>query len=127
MYAMRRTIAAAELMLLFPSALFMTALFVRNLSPKQLEPARTAQAIVMWYAGRVHLGLWLFLIAMPLAVFVIGGLTLLHSWSDDAELRAAAMQTLAAIRVHFAIALIAAATVASGFFVAAIAVHVLTD
>jgi hypothetical protein len=42
----KRAIAATELLLIFPAALFMMALFVRNLQPLQYEPARTAQRIV---------------------------------------------------------------------------------
>jgi len=48
MNIMKRAIAAAELVLIFPAALFMTALFVRNLQPQQFEPAHTAQRIVSW-------------------------------------------------------------------------------
>jgi hypothetical protein len=50
----RRWIAATELTLIFPAALFMTALFVRNLQPQQYEPAHTAQQIVMWYVRDGH-------------------------------------------------------------------------
>lgn len=118
-----RTIAAAELLLISPAALFMTALFVRNLTPKQNEPAYTAQRIVMLYASSVHVGLWLLLIALPLAVLMIGSATLLRQWSEDASLR----EALAAVRAHFATLLIAGATVASIGILGAIGVHVLTD
>src|SRR5207244_4778665 len=64
MNTIRRTIAATELVLIFPAVLFMTALFVRNLQPKQLEPAHTAQEIVMCYSARPHVGLWILLIAL---------------------------------------------------------------
>ena len=43
-----RALAATELALIFPAALFMTALFVRNLQPPQYEPAHTAERIVTW-------------------------------------------------------------------------------
>jgi len=122
-----RTIAAAELLLLFPAALFMTALFVRNLTPLPNEPALTAHRIVMLYASSVHVGLWVLLIALPLLVLAIGAATLLRQWSEDASLRQAATQTLGAVRAHFATLLIAGATVASSGILAAIAVHVLTD
>src|SRR5205085_7907520 len=115
---MRRAIAATEMLLIFPAMLFLTALFVRNLTPKQLEPARTAQEIVMLYAARPHVGLWLLLILMPLAVLMIGGGTLLHAWSEDAALRKAARQTLAAARAHLSMVLVAAATLFSGFALA---------
>ena len=123
----KRAVAAAELLLVFPAALFMTALFVRNLQPLQYEPARTAQRIVSWYAARTHIGLWLFLIAFPLAVLVIGCGTLLGRWKHDAELRQAARQTLAAVRAHLSTLLVAAATITAGGILAIVALHLLTD
>jgi hypothetical protein len=68
----KRTIAATELLLIFPAALFMTALFVRNLQPLQYQPAHAAEQIVSWYAVRPRIGLWGLLIALPLAVLVTG-------------------------------------------------------
>src|SRR5215471_18767978 len=114
MNTIQRTIAATELLLIFPAALFMTALFVRNLQPQQYEPAHSAQRIVMWYASQKGAGLWVFLIALPIAVLAIGCATLLRNWSEDAELRQAAQQAIGIIRGHFATLLVAAATVAAG-------------
>lgn len=122
-----RTIAAAELLLLFPAALFMTALFVRTLTPVKNEPARTAHRIVMLYASSVHVGLWVMLIALPLIVLAIGSATLLRQWSEDGALRQATLQTVGAVRAHFSTLLTALATLAAGGILAAIAVHVLTD
>jgi ABC-type Fe3+ transport system permease subunit len=127
MHAMRRAVAATELLLVFPCAVFMTALFVRNLSPKEHDLARSAQRVVMWYARDPHVGLWIYLITLPLAVVVIGSATLLYNWSTDGELRQAGRQTLAAVRAHFASFLIAGATLFACGSLAAIAVHVLTD
>jgi hypothetical protein len=127
MHAAKRAIAAAEMLLVFPATLFMTALFVRNLQPQQYEPARSAQRIVMWYAAQRHWGLWVLLIALPLAVLSIGCATLLRSWSDDAALRQAARQVFAAVHAHCATLLTAIATVLAGGILAAVALHVLTD
>lgn len=124
---LKRTIAATELLLVFPAALFMTALFVRNLQPLQYEPAHTAQRIVAWYSLRPHLGLWVLLIALPLAVLVMGCATLLRSWSTEAQLREATRQTLVAIRAHLSTLLVAGATLTAGGVLAIVALHVLTD
>ena len=124
---LKRTIAATELLLILPAALFMTALFVRNLQPLQYEPAHTAQRIVMWYAVRPRVGLWVFLMALPFAVLVTGCATLLRSWNHDVELRQAARQALAAMRPHLATLIIAAATLAAGGVLAIVAVHSLSD
>ena len=123
----RFAIPATELLLIFPAGLFMAALFVRNLQPQQLEPAHTAQQIVMWYAARPHIGLWILLIALPLAVLVTGGATLSHRWSREAELRQAARDTIAAITAHLGTVLVAGATLAAGGFLAIVALHLASD
>ncbi len=123
----RYSIATAELLLIFPAVLFMTSLFVRNLQPQQYEPAHTAQQIVMWYAHRPHVGLWLLLIALPLGVLMTGCATLWFRWNSEAGLRQAAQQTLVALRTHLATLLVALATVAAGGILAIVGLHVLSD
>ena len=123
----KRAIAATEVLLIFPAALFMMALFVRNLQPLQYEPARTAQRIVDWYAVRPRIGLWGLLIGLPLAVLLTGCSTLLRNWNREVQLRQAAWQTLAAIRAHLATILIAGATLTAGGILGIVALHILTD
>src|SRR5258708_12002912 len=77
-----RIIAAMELALIFPAALFMTALVVRSLSPLPYEPAHTAQQLVMWYAGRMWT-LWVLLLALPFTVLVTGCATLRYNWNRE--------------------------------------------
>ena len=127
MHITKRAIAATELLLISPAALFMTALFVRNIQPLQYEPARTAQRIVDWYAVRPRIGLWGLLIALPFAVLVTGCGTLLRNWSNEVQLREATWQTLSAIRAHLATLLIAGATLTAGGILAIVALHMLTD
>src|SRR5258707_15521635 len=127
MNAAKRTIAATELFLVFPGALFMTALVVRSLQPRQFEPAHSAQRLVDWFSARPHLGLDLFLIALPFAAFVVGCSSLVRGWSRDAEMRRAALATVAAIRAHMAMLLIAGASLAAGGILAIVAVHMITE
>lgn len=127
MLTTKRAIAALELLLVFPGALFMTALFVRNLQPPQYEPAHTASRLVDWFAARPHLGLDVFLIALPFAAFIIGCAAVLRGWRGDAELRQATLQTLAAVRAHLAALLIAAATLVAAGILAIVALHMVTD
>ncbi len=127
MKPLRRALAAVELVLIFPAALFMTALFVRNLQPQQFEPAHTAQRIVEWYANRTHLGLVLFLMAFPLAVLSIGCVSLVRSWRLDPALRATAFECAGAIRRHFAVLIVALATAASAGILGIVVLHVLMD
>ena len=121
MTTIRRALAATELLLIFPAALFMAALVARH-----LQPAHAAQRIVMWYAVRPWT-LWVLLIALPLAVLVTGCATLLRSWNDDVELRQAARHPLVAIRGHVATLFVAAATSTAGVVLAVVAVHMLRN
>lgn len=70
----RRSIAALEVLLILPAALFMIALVARGL------PGHNAQTIVLWYAGK-QWTLWVLLIALPLTVLFTGFLTLARSRS----------------------------------------------
>ncbi len=121
----KSALAATELLLVFPAVLFMTALFVRNLQPQQYEPARTAQRIVDWYAASPHVGLWVLLIAMPLAVLFIGTVTLIRAWKADANLRESARQFAGILRAHIATALITLTTLTAAVIVVIVAMHVL--
>jgi hypothetical protein len=122
-----RPLAALELLLVCPAVLFMTALFMRSVQPLQYEPAHTAQSIVDWYAARPHVGLWVLLIALPLAVLATGAVALAREWRLNEALRNAAGQTLAIIRIHAAALLIACATATAGGILLIVTVHVLTD
>jgi hypothetical protein len=121
------TLATAELVLMFPAVLFMTALFARNLQPQQYEPAHTAQQIVNWYALRPHLALWVLLMALPAVVLFTGCAVLFHSWTADLELRTVVRQTAAAIKPHLTTLLIALATLTAAGVLGIVALHVLTD
>lgn len=121
MNAPKRT-ATAQLLLIFPAVLFMGALIVRQLTPPQDEPARTAHWIVMWFAGRVWT-LWVLLITLPLAGFVTGCVTLARNWRDDLELRRAPRQTLSAVHAGRTIQFVAAMTMTAGVILAIVAMH----
>ncbi|HEX6895341.1 MAG TPA: hypothetical protein VF146_08710 [Bryobacteraceae bacterium] len=126
MKTMKPAVAATELLLVFPAALFMTALFVRNLQPQQYEPAHTAQRIVDWYAASPHVGLWVLLIALPLVVLFLGVVTLARNWKADAELRQAAQQVAQNIRGHVATLLVTLATLTAAGILAIVALHLIT-
>jgi len=121
-----RVIAAVELVLIFPAALFMTSLVVRNLQPLQYEPAHTAQQLIMWYAGRMWT-LWVLLLLLPFTVLVTGCATLLRSWNRDIELPHAARQSLAVVPAHLALLFIAATTLTAGGILAIVVLHMLAN
>jgi len=126
MKTIKPSVAAAELLLIFPAALFMASLVVRSLQPTQYEPARTAQRIVDLYAHSVHIGLWILLIAFPMIVLTTGCITLLRAWNSNPELRQATQRTLDSVRAHLATLFVAAATLAAGVILAIVALHLIT-
>jgi quinol-cytochrome oxidoreductase complex cytochrome b subunit len=127
MNASKRILAVTELLLVFPASLFMLALFVRELQPASYEPAQSARRLVEWFSARPLLGLDVFLIAMPLAAFVLGCATVRRSWRGDEELRQTASKALVAARVYLTTLLVAGATLVAGCVLAIVALHMVTD
>src|SRR5258708_11512793 len=98
MKAINRIVAIAELLLVLPGMLFMSALFVRNIQPEPYEPAHTARRVVGWYSSHPPLGLHVFLLALPFAAFIIGCSLVVRRWRTDVDLRLIALHALAAVR-----------------------------
>ena len=67
MRTLTRVVAAMQLALIFPAALFMTSVLVGAGDAPQYDLAHIAQRIVMWYSARMWT-LWLLLLALPFAV-----------------------------------------------------------
>ena len=118
---MKRAITVAEIVLVGPTLLFFAALFLRNFAPAD-DRANAAEQVVLWYAGR-QWTLWVLLIALPLAALVLGALTLVQSWSDDAAVRRDARQVLSTIRAHMAITITAAATASAAIALLLVGLH----
>lgn len=121
-----RVIAVFELVLIFPAALFMTALTLRNLAPLQYESARSAQQLVMWYAGRMWT-LWVLLLGLPFIVLVSGCAELLLSWNREIALPLTPPNSIAVARAHWASLVIAATTLISGVVLVIVVLHVLAN
>jgi hypothetical protein len=122
----KRVVAVMELVLIFPAVLFMTALVLRNLQPLQYEPARSAQQLVMWYAGRMWT-LWFLLLGLPLIVLVSGCAELLRSYNRDIVLPPTSQKSLAMVRAHLSSLFIAATTLVAGVILAIVVLHVLAN
>lgn len=127
MKTLRSAVATLEAVFIVPAALFMTALFVRNLQPQQYEPAHSAQRVVDWFAARTYLGLWVFLIGLPLVVLAAGCVSLMSSWRSDPGVRAAARECAVAVWRHLAVVVVALATGTSAVILSIVALHLLTD
>jgi hypothetical protein len=121
-----RVIALVELVLIFPAALFMTALALGNLQSLQLEPARTAQQLVMWYAGRMWT-LWVLLFGLPFIALVSGCAELVRNWKRDISASLTSQKSLALVREHLASLFIAAMTLIAGVILAIVVLHVLAN
>ena len=122
MKAIKRTIATIELLLVFPASLFMIALFLR-----EVQPLAQTGLLVQWFSHHVVLGLYVFLIAMPLAAFLVGCAMVLRSWRSDAELRRTTLEVFASVRAHVASLLIAGATLMAGGILTLVAMHMITE
>ena len=122
MKTINRTIAIIELLLVFPAALFMAALFFR-----EVQPLAQTGLLVEWFSHHVVLGLYVFLIAMPLAAFVIGCAMVLRGWRKDVQFRQAALEVFTTVRAHVASLLIAGATLIAGGILAIVAMHMIGE
>ena len=126
MRTVTRIVAAMQLALIFPAALFMTAVLV-GAGDAQYDLARIAQRIVMWYSARMWT-LWLLLLALPFAVLISGSFTLVRSWDRDVELPRAARQSLATmIPAPLATLLVAGTTLTSAGILAIVVLHMLAN
>ena len=123
----KRSIATLELLLIAPATLFMLSLFLRNVQPAPYQPAQSARLIVDWFAARPHIGLQIFLIALPFAALILGAAFTLRTWRNDHRLRQLASDTVATLRAQASFLLIAAATLVAGSILAIVALHILTD
>ena len=119
---LHRILALIQLVLVLPAAVFMSALFLR-----EVQPVAQTGRVIDWFSHHVVLGLYVFLIAMPLAALLVGGVVLLGSWSRNAELRQATLQLLSTARAHVASLVIATTTMVAGGVLAIVAMHMITE
>lgn len=125
--AVTRYVAFTELVLIFPAVVFMSALFVQNLQPPPFEPAQTARRVIAWFSVRPLLGLDVFLIALPLAVFITGFVTMFRRWAGDQEFRDAIREMAGMVRAQMSTLLVAGATLVAWSILAIVALHMITE
>ncbi len=118
----KRLVAAVELVLIFPAALFLTAVVARQLQPMQYA----AQQVVTWYSGRLWT-LWILLIILPLAALFIGCVTLLAGANARLEASLADKQSSGLIRAPVPTWIITVATVVAGLILMVVAAHMLAN
>ena len=121
---MKRTLAAADLMLVAPGLVFFLALFLRDFLPVS-EGTNGAQSVVMWYAHR-EWALWILLTGLPLAAFVLGASILARAWASDAPLHADVEKVLLAVRAHVDVLVAGVVTLAAALVLVLVALHMAT-
>jgi hypothetical protein len=119
-------IAAGALALVCPAVLFVTALFLRQVLPRESEPARSAERIVAWYAAHPQLSLWVLLFLLPLSSLVLGTAGLLRTWNENPHFSGYAWRVLAAIPNHWPAMSIGGATLLSAAVVVMITAHLMS-
>jgi hypothetical protein len=122
MRTIKPAVAAFELLLVLPAALFMTALFLR-----EVQPLAQTGRLVDWFSHHVILGLYVFLIAMPLAALVVGCVIVLLCWRSDMEFRRDTLAIFATARAQWAPLVVAAATLMAAGVLAIVALHLITE
>ena len=120
-------IAAGTLALVFPSVLFVVAMFLRQVPPPGSEPARTADRIVRWYAAHPQLALWVLMLLLPMAAFVLGSATLLRTWGENPQLKYWAWRVLTEIPEHWPALSVGAITAMSAALLMMVTTHLFRD
>ncbi len=121
---MKRAIAAAHLLLIFPAVLFLVSVIVQHL--KVLQPAPTAQHIVMWYAERMWT-LWILLLALPLSVLISGCISLLRDWSGSTHAASVSDKSLDTLHLAGTKTAIAVTTATAAVIVGVVILHMLAN
>jgi hypothetical protein len=121
-----RIVAAMELVLISPAALFMIALTLRHLQSLQYEPAHSAQQLVTWYAARMWT-LWVLLFGLPLIALVVGCSELMRDWNRDTVVPLKSRKSLVIARANLTSLLIATTTLISGVILVIVVLHVLAN
>jgi hypothetical protein len=100
----------------------MGALFLRA-----VQPIIGTGHLIDWFSHRTLVGLDVFLVAMPLAAFIVGCAMVMRSWRGDAALRRDASEVWAIARANMATLLIAISTLMAGGILAIVALHLITE
>lgn len=118
-------IAAWALAFVVPGVLFVIALALRHVPPPTSQPARTANRIVAWYAARPQFSLWVLLLLLPSAAFILGSAALMRTWSENPELQYYTWRALAEVPEHWPALSIGVATLVAAGLLAMITRHLL--
>jgi hypothetical protein len=108
--------------------MFLATAAIRMLQPRQYEPARTSWIIFEWTMTHVsRFSAAILFIAMPGVVLIAGCAALLRNWRLQPALRHDSAMTLAILRRHLPLGMLAAPVLLAVTVLTAVLVHVVTD
>lgn len=120
--------AVSEWLLVLPAAVFLAAAALRQLQPRQFEPARTSWMFFEWAITHVtRAGAGVLFLVLPAIAVAGGGAMLWMLWRKSETLRQDFAAVVASVRRHFAIAVLGTGTVLAGVILAAVLGHIITD
>jgi len=121
-------LAVSEWLLVLPATLLLAAAALRQLQPRQFEPARTSWAIFEWTTKHISQAgaAWLFLI-LPAVALAAGFAGIALAWRRSEALRQDAIAMFASLRRHFALAVLGAGALLAGAILLAVVAHIITD
>ena len=121
-------LAVSEWLLVLPATLLLAAATLRQLQPRQFEPARTSWAIFEWTTTHISQAgaAWLFLV-LPAVALAAGFAGIALAWRRSEALRQDAIAMFASLRRHFALAVLGAGALFAGAILLAVVAHIITD
>lgn len=121
-------LAISEWLLVLPAVLLLAAALLRQLQPRQFEPARTSWAIFEWTTAHISQAgaVWLFLV-LPAVAAIAGCAGLMLAWRKSEILRQDTITVLTSLRRNLAVAILGSGTLLAGAILAAVIIHIITD
>jgi hypothetical protein len=121
-------LALSEWLLVLPATLLLTAAALRQLQPRQFEPARTSWAIFEWTTAHIsQAGAALLFLVSPAVALVAGCAVLMLAWRKSETLRQDTLAVLTSLRRHLAFAILGTGTLLAAAILAAVVVHIIAD
>lgn len=121
-------LAVSEWLLVLPATLLLAAAVLRQLQPRQFEPARTSWAIFEWTAAHLsQAGAALLFLVLPGVALVAGCAGLMLAWRKSENLRQDTIEAFTSLRRNLAVAVLGTGTLLAAAILAAVVVHIITD
>jgi len=121
-------LALSAWLLVLPATFLLTTALLRQLQPRQFEPARTSWAIFEWTTTHISRtgAAWLFLV-LPAVAVAAGCIGLVLAWHKNETLRQDASAMIACFRRNLAVAILGSGTLLAGAILGAVVAHIITD